>query len=330
MHCNIYSSLFLRFFFNFNFPSSAQTKDALRKEKMKRLNETRIKEISSKISAVVFENIELKSIFDSVLATRKPNDSRSASPHQLRNAKAKLSFKLARVILLLRNLVNACNKKYINESVQFRLLANTMLRQNIFNRADDDVSRSLLKSSSIDELDEDDERDDDMEDEDSDDEFRIEFEILGLTSDEKADESALRVYSHREDGDNEDDYEDDEDEDDDLDDNYSIILNGLLSNGKLIDNEYSSILSNYAAKLNGKQQESLVDYKEDMVSSIERDVEEVVKDLRADYPDIDRYVQDIYLTMAKEWLGKYEDELLKGKYRQRKDRDENGKKEKEK
>jgi hypothetical protein len=324
------------------------------KEKMKRLHETRIKEISAKISSVVFENIELKKIYENVANSHSSSLSSSSSSsstlmmsqplshRQTQIYKAKLSFRLARVILLLRKLINACNKKYISEDVQFRLLANTMLRQNIFNRIVDDESRKSLNL-----FDENDAADDVDVDVDVDD-LIIEFEILGLTdnnnnnNNSNNDEHTLRINDSEvvedrddENNDENDENDDDDDEDDDNDDDlsYSIILNDLISNQKSIKSEYFSILSNYATKLNNAEQQSIVEYKEDMVSSIEQEVETIVGQMRVDYPDIDKFVQDIYLIMAKEWLSKYEDdELLKGKYRhhQQQRQDENGKNEKDK
>lgn len=62
--------------------------------------------------------------------------------------------------------------------------------------------------------------------------------------------------------------------------------------------------------------EKFVEYTEDIVKSVEKEIEEKASDLRKDFPNIDKHLKDLKCIITKEWLDDYKDRYLDAQFNQ--------------
>lgn len=72
--------------------------------------------------------------------------------------------------------------------------------------------------------------------------------------------------------------------------------------------EFDSILLHQGKNVTNRPH--LVEYSENVVESIEKEIEGKLKELRGDFPNIDKFTQELRGIIAKEWLASYQDKYL--------------------
>lgn len=89
---------------------------------------------------------------------------------------------------------------------------------------------------------------------------------------------------------------------------------------ELADQEFDEFLDENGTKLDLNQLnnfgEKFVEYTEDIVQSVNVEIEEKASELRKDFPGIDKHLKDLQCLITKEWLDDYKDRYLDTKFNQ--------------
>jgi len=81
---------------------------------------------------------------------------------------------------------------------------------------------------------------------------------------------------------------------------------------ELEDNSHvDSFFKTYGVEKKGSE---IIDYREDIVRSVELEIEEKASELRKDFPNIDPYLNELHYAVTTEWLSEYKDRYLDNKY----------------
>lgn len=135
---------------------------------------------------------------------------------------------------------------------------------------------------------------------DNDEQLDVEFEIDGVALDDLNEFNFMNMYDE--------DTELDNEEDDETDDPFINVSVDLKDFKRFY--VYNYVLEEFGKALDEK---SVVDFTEDIVESIERELEQNVNDLRKDFLLIDRYVKELRVVIAKEWLTKNDEKIFQNK-----------------
>ena len=194
------------------------------------------------------------------------------------NLKRKLRFKLGRIIICLRKLTNTCSKSFLNETSQLKLLTDTILNHMKENNEH--------KSSDMDSID----------------------DVIGIDYEE------LNEFNFMDSVEDEFDLDENGDESEDFynDDPFVNVSVDIKQFKRFY--VFNYVLEEYGNTLDER---FLAEYSEDIVKSLESELEGHVKDLRRDFAHIDKYVKELRVAIAKEWLNKYEEKIFQNKYGQK-------------
>jgi hypothetical protein len=230
----------------------------------------------------------------SVIRTQTININRNVNTRE--NLKKKLRFKLARIIICLRKLTNASSKSFLNEASQLKLLTDTILNHMKENNE--------LKSNEL--------EDDDIDTE-------VAQMVRANVDYEEFNEFNFLDASEEE----EEEVEDNDDDDKEqfgLDESDELYNDDPFVNVSVDIKEFKRFyVFNYVLEEFGNSLDDrvLAEYSEDIVKSLECELEDHVDDLRRDFVNIDKYVKELRVAIGKEWLNKYEEKVFQNKYGQK-------------
>ncbi len=231
-------------------------------------------------------------------------DSSSSSRRTLQRLEAKLKYKLGCINQCLNRLTEACNSQLLDKSAHLKLLNSIILNGNSEDNLDDFLEKDF-------------------------DERALEIEISNLNEYTTSDAAAQKECDFYHDGEvvrrailNNStygvfgmdtgyySYSDNKSKED------ALALDGLFSctsSDKLPKNstQMGTILTAHGRVMNNF--ESAAEFSEDIVASIEAEIDQHVDELRGDVPGIEKHVQDMKLMLAKDWLRLYADQCLEYK-----------------
>jgi hypothetical protein len=229
----------------------------------------------------------------SVIRTQTININRNVNTRE--NLKKRLRFKLARIIICLRKLTNASSKSFLNEASQLKLLTDTILNHMKENNE--------LKSNEL--------EDDDIDTE-------VAQMVRANVDYEEFNEFNFLDASEEEEEEVEDN--DDDNEQIGLDESDELYNDDPFVNVSVDIKEFKRFyVFNYVLEEFGNSLDDrvLAEYSEDIVKSLECELEDHVDDLRRDFVNIDKYVKELRVAIGKEWLNKYEEKVFQNKYGQK-------------
>ncbi|CAF0823679.1 unnamed protein product [Brachionus calyciflorus] len=252
---------------------------------LKVLENVQIVQFRSNIEQILMENEKYQKIFDEIL--EKASNLKRLKYLDKEKLSRKLKFRLPYVIFLLRKLTNTCNKAFLNDSTKLKLLTET-----ISNKLEDNLS-------------------------DDDDELDIEIELLGFDNFDFEDYDVSSIGDKI--------FGSDEQYHKFLMNDYMTltklerdeILDDLLVDfGPDLRKKYESRMHfDYLVLTKGKLTKNVhLDYEENVIESIERELKVKIDDLRLDFKFIDEYINELRIIIAKEWLFNYEDKCLQSIY----------------
>lgn len=202
------------------------------------------------------------------------------------NFRRKLKFRLSYIINLIRKLTNTCNKAYLNDSSKLRLLTDTIIGKldNIDSDDDTDIEIELLGFDGF-----------DFEDFDVD--SSLGEQLFG--SEENYAKFLSEDYSNLS-----------KSERNEL---FDHLLAGFSPELKL--KYLDKINSDYFLYQNGRQMSNpYVDYEENVIECLEKELKFKVDELKHDFVFIDQYISQLRVLIAKEWMHNYEDKYLQSMY----------------
>ena len=271
------------------------------------LDHPKLREFRRDIESVLGENKYFEKILHKILQSKLLHEATTnKNVNTSDKLKKKLRFKLARIIICLRKLTNACDKNFMNDSYQYKYVTDAFLPQSV------DIEK--LCDAENDAI------DDEEEAEDDDDDLDIELELHGLGLNDFEDFNSLSFTQLRlskaslpvENDDEEDDDDDDDVIKTDRTDAYVDVNLDIKEFKRFY--VFNLVLDNHGTHLD---ETSLVEYTEDIMGSIENEIDECADDLRGDFPHIDNYVKELRAVIAKEWLSRFEDKFLRNTYGQK-------------
>jgi len=255
------------------------------------------------VESVINESKYFEKVFNKILySDQQPNASRLVSAirsqaininrnvNTRENLKKKLRFKLARIIICLRKLTNASSKSFLNEASQLKLLTDTILNHMKENNE--------LKSN---------EKEEEHDDE-------IDSEVAQMVR-ANVDYEEFNEFNFLDASEEEEDEEDNDDEQFEIGD--ELYNDDPFVNVSVDIKEFKRFyVFNYVLEEFGNSLDDrvLAEYSEDIVKSLECELEDHVDDLRHDFVNIDKYVKELRIAIAKEWLNKYEEKVFQNKY----------------
>ena len=75
-------------------------------------------------------------------------------------------------------------------------------------------------------------------------------------------------------------------------------------------NSFEKLLADHGHLFHDHLHVSSIEYSEDIVASIDKEIEQAADDLRKDVTTIDKFIQELRMAEAKEWLKLYEETCL--------------------
>jgi hypothetical protein len=280
------------------------------------LKNSHLIEFREELLKVLRENPNFNRIIDEILdsiSELKQNQ----NIRTIDRIEAKLRFKFACIIHEFKKLTLACNKKYLDHSSQLKLLTATVL--NNVDTLNDFIEKNF----------------DDLE---------LEIEIMNLnigfdTENEPSDLSAIdeigdvlekdQAIMLNEEAHEEECYVDLSKDAKSKDTHYyledceenNVLLDAVLLSSSLKkedelkkNQDLESIITTYGHRIPSNHLTAQSEYTEDIIESVEREIERHAHDLRTDFPSIDKYIFDLRMCMAKDWLIAYEDKFMQYKY----------------
>lgn len=297
------------------------------KKKFNVLNDNELNKFKTNIASIVTEDKRIEVIYRNILDSRineeKNHDyviSKMIEPFKMtlnqplnkkaiQDLDAKLKFKLGWIISNLRKLTNACDKKFLNDSSQFEFLTKTLLNhlneKSIDNKNDDEIELELelLGLASVD-IDADDHYD---KSNDVDYDINKDASAVSFNSEKINQWNFFNSFKDFDDSDfsSSSSYQSPLHQSSTLAKDYNDKLNKYY--------QFNSILIDHGRNLSEKENSQLIDYTEDIAGSIEHEIQSKIDELRIDFPLIDKFIKELRMIIAKEWIGKYGEDLKNNK-----------------
>lgn len=248
------------------------------------LDHRQIKDFRVELEKILNDNRKYLQIYEEII--EKFDQLNKPKVPDKQNLGRKLKFRLSYIISLIRKLTNTCNKAYLNDSSKLRLLTDTIIGK--------------------------------LDNVDSDDDTGIEIELLGFDAFDFEDFDVDSSLGEQLFGSEEnyakfltEDYSNlSRSERNEL---FEHLLAGFTPELKL--KYLAKIKSDYFLYQNGKQVSNpFVDYEENVIECLEKELKLKVDELKHDFEFIDKYISQLRVLVAKEWMHNYEDKYLQSMY----------------